>query len=99
MKHFIALICGIVFMLHSINMSAQTFDASTFISKPNISKLPTMLKQSVHTFSVDAVMAERIFGERPQKIILDNFPTSLETEQTIEISAVPSSIDAKTIIM
>lgn len=99
MKHIIAFICGIVFMLHSFNMSAQTFDASTFISKPNTGKLPTMLKQSVQTFSVDAVMAERIFGERPQKIILDNFPTSLDSEQTIEISTVPSSIDAKTIIM
>ncbi|MGA1307575.1 MAG: hypothetical protein ACO30M_06735, partial [Candidatus Kapaibacteriota bacterium] len=99
MKNFFAFASGIFFFLQCISLSAQTHDASTFISKSKTSKLPSMLRQSVQTFTVDAVMADKIFGSYAQTLTLDNFPTSSNTNQTIQVSAVPSTIDAKTIIM
>lgn len=99
MKNLFAFASGIFFFLQCISLSAQTHDASTFISKSKTSKLPSMLRQSLQTFTVDAVMADKIFGSYAQTLTLDNFPTSSNTDQTIQVSAVPSTIDAKTIIM
>ena len=99
MKYFLILLCSIFFMEYSIDATAQSFDAKTFISHGNDSKMPAMLKQSVHTFSLDKTVADKIFDSFSKDLQLNNFPIGMNANGTVEISLSQSVIDANTIIM
>lgn len=99
MKYFLILLCSIFFMEYSIDATAQSFDAKTFISHGNDSKMPAMLKQSVHTFSLDKTVAGKIFGTFSKELQLHNFPIGMNANGTVDLSLSQSVIDANTIIM
>ena len=86
-------------MEYSIDANAQSFDAKTFISHGNDSKMPAMLKQSVHTFSLDKTVAGKIFGTFSKELQLNNFPIGMNANGTVDLSLSQSVIDANTIIM
>jgi hypothetical protein len=86
-------------MEYSIDATAQSFDAKTFISHTSDSKMPAMLKQSVHTFSLDKTVAGKIFGSSSKDLQLNNFPIGLNAIGTVDLSLSQSVIDANTIIM
>lgn len=99
MKYFLVLACFISLLGYGSDMNAQAFDANTFITHGNASKMPAMLKQAVHTFSLDKTIAGKIFGSHSKEIQLSNFPIGLNVNGTVELSISPSVIDANTIIM
>ena len=99
MKYFLILLCSIYFMEYSIDATAQSFDAKTFISHTSDSKMPAMLKQSVHTFSLDKTVAGKIFGSSSKDLQLNNFPIGLNAIGTVDLSLSQSVVDANTIIM
>lgn len=99
MKTTFALLCGMMLFLHITGLDSQTFDADSFISAPMPNKLPALLKKSAQTFTIDATSAEKVFGSYAQSFTLNNFPVSLDAKKTIQLKVVPSSIDAKTVIM
>lgn len=99
MKNFLILLCTIYFMEQSTDATAQSFDAKTFISHGDNSKMPEMLKQSVHTFSLDKTVAGKIFGSFSKDLQLQNFPIGMNANGTVDLSLSQSVIDANTIIM
>jgi hypothetical protein len=99
MKYFLLLLCSYFLFGQNIEMQAKTFDAKTFISYGDGSKMPSMLKQSVHTFSLDKSIASTIFGANSKELQLTNFPISLNALGDISLTMSSSVIDANTIIM
>lgn len=99
MKTTFALLCGMIFFLHNPGLNAETYDAAFFISAPKANKLPAVLKQSAQSFTIDAIAADRVFGSYAQSLTLNNFPVSFEAKKTVQLKAIPSSIDAKTVII
>ncbi|MEY3688489.1 MAG: hypothetical protein RIT37_51 [Bacteroidota bacterium] len=99
MRYFLVLLCSMFMMEVGFELKAQSFDAKTFIQHETASKLPAMLKQSVHSFTLDKTIAGTIFGSHSKDLQITNFPIGMNLNGTVNLTISPSVIDANTIIM
>ncbi|MFM8456400.1 MAG: hypothetical protein ACKOAK_06500, partial [Ignavibacteria bacterium] len=99
MRYFLVLLCSMFVMEVGFELKAQSFDAKTFIQHETASKLPAMLKQSVHSFTLDRTIAGTIFGSQSKDLQITNFPIGMNLNGTVNLTISPSVIDANTIIM